>query len=154
MDATGPATKLLFDADINTSPVLTAEEMKAFGAKIEELAAFCASQGIDLVYHHHMGTVVETPAEIDAFMDATGPATKLLFDAGHCYFGSNGQDPAPVLEKHAARVKHFHAKNVRPAVMKDIREDKKSFMDASVPASSPCRATRKAALISNLFSRS
>ena len=37
--------------------------------------------------------------------------------------------PAPVLEKHAARVKHFHAKNVRPAVMKDIREDKKSFMD-------------------------
>ena len=115
--------------DINTSPVLTAEEMKAFGAKIEELAAFCASQGIDLVYHHHMGTVVETPAEIDAFMDATGPATKLLFDAGHCYFGSNGQDPAPVLEKHAARVKHFHAKNVRPAVMKNIREDKKSFMD-------------------------
>jgi len=115
--------------DINGSPVLTAQEMKDFGAKVEELAAFCASQGIDLVYHHHMGTVVETPDEIDGFMAATGPATKLLFDAGHCYFGSNGQDPAPVLKKYAARVKHFHAKNVRPAVMKEIRESKRSFMD-------------------------
>ena len=46
--------------------------MKEFGAKVEALAAFCAGQGIDLVYHHHMGTVVETPDEIDAFMAATG----------------------------------------------------------------------------------
>ncbi|MBN9673847.1 myo-inosose-2 dehydratase [Roseibium aggregatum] len=115
--------------DISKSPVLTADEMKAFGAKIEELAAFCAKQGIDLVYHHHMGTVVETPEEIDAFMAATGPFTKLLFDAGHCYFGSRGQDPAPILKKYVDRVRHFHAKNVRPAVMQDIRDNGKSFMD-------------------------
>src|SRR5690606_23935842 len=53
---------------LSESPVLSPEEMKAFGAKVEELAAFTASQGIKLVYHHHMGTVVETPEEIDAFM--------------------------------------------------------------------------------------
>jgi len=117
------------DTDVSGSPVLTAAEMKAFGAKVEQLSAFCAEQGIDLVYHHHMGTVVETPKEIDAFMAATGPATKLLFDAGHCYFGSNGQDPALILQKYADRVKHFHAKNVRPAVMEDIRNTRKSFMD-------------------------
>ncbi|WP_299816174.1 myo-inosose-2 dehydratase [uncultured Roseibium sp.] len=117
------------DVDISGSPVLSAEAMKDFGAKVEELAAFCAQQGIDLVYHHHMGTVVETPAEIDAFMAATGPATKLLFDAGHCYFGSDGGNPAPVLERHAGRVRHFHAKNVRPSVMKDVRDSGKSFMD-------------------------
>lgn len=117
------------DADISNSPVLTAPEMVAFGAKVEEMARFCADQGIDLVYHHHMGTVVETPEEIDAFMAATGPATKLLFDAGHCYFGSKGQDPAPVLQKHIGRVRHFHAKNVRPAVMETIRADGRSFMD-------------------------
>jgi inosose dehydratase len=117
------------DVDISTSPVLTADEMKAFGAKMEELATFCADQGIDLVYHHHMGTVVETLAEIDAFMAATGPATKLLFDAGHCYFGCKGKDPTPVLKKYIDRVRHFHAKNVRPDVMKDIRNNGKSFMD-------------------------
>lgn len=117
------------DQPVNDAPVLDEAGMKAFAADVEAIAQYCADQGIALVYHHHMGTVVETPAEIDAFMAATGPATKLLFDAGHCYFGANGQDPAPVLAKYIDRVSHFHAKNVRPAVMKDVREKSMSFMD-------------------------
>ncbi|MEX0365545.1 MAG: myo-inosose-2 dehydratase [Ruegeria sp.] len=117
------------DVPVNDAPALSDAEMKAFGAKVEEIAQYCADQGIALVYHHHMGTVVETSEEIDAFMAATGPATKLLFDAGHCYFGSNGADPAPVLERYADRVSHFHAKNVRPAVIAEVRERGLSFMD-------------------------
>ena len=117
------------DVALSQSPVLTAAAMRDFGAKVEELAEFTAAQGITLVYHHHMGTVVETPEEIDAFMAATGPATKLLFDAGHCYFGGQGGDPAPVLRKYAGRVAHFHAKNVRPAVMAKVRDTGMSFMD-------------------------
>lgn len=114
---------------LSQSPVLSEAEMKAFGARVEELAAFTASQGIHLVYHHHMGTVVETPEEIDAFMAATGPATRLLFDAGHCFFGGNGRDPAPVLSRYVDRVSHFHAKNVRPAIMQKVRDEGLSFMD-------------------------
>lgn len=114
---------------LSESPVLLDAEMKVFGAKVEELAAFTASQGIHLVYHHHMGTVVETPEEIDAFMAATGPATRLLFDAGHCFFGGNGRDPAPVLSRYVDRVSHFHAKNVRPAIMRRVRDEGLSFMD-------------------------
>lgn len=117
------------DVALSQSPVLTAAAMRDFGAKVEELAEFTAAQGITLVYHHHMGTVVETPDEIDAFMAATGPATKLLFDAGHCYFGGQGGDPAPVLRKYAGRVAHFHAKNVRPDVMAKVRDTGMSFMD-------------------------
>ena len=114
------------DTPVNEKPVLTAEEMTAFGAKMEAFAAYMASQGIALAYHHHMGTVVESPAEIDAFMAATGPATKLLFDAGHCYFG--GGDPVAVLKKHVARVRHFHAKNVRPDVAQRVRGEGLSFL--------------------------
>ena len=117
------------DVALSQSPVLTAAAMRDFGAKVEELAEFTAAQGITLVYHHHMGTVVETPEEIDAFMAATGPATKLLFDAGHCYFGGQGADPAPVLRRYAGRVAHFHAKNVRPEVMAKVRDRGMSFMD-------------------------
>jgi len=117
------------DVALSQSPVLTAAAMRDFGAKVEELAEFTAAQGITLVYHHHMGTVVETPEEIDAFMAATGPATKLLFDAGHCYFGGHGADPAPVLRRYAGRVAHFHAKNVRPEVMAKVRDTGMSFMD-------------------------
>ena len=76
---------------VNNRPHLTAQEMTDFGAKIEAFAAYLASQGIILAYHHHMGTVVESPSDIDAFMAATGPHTHLLFDSGHCTFG--GGDP-------------------------------------------------------------
>lgn len=114
---------------LSESPILGADDMKDFGAKMEAFAAYLAGEGVDLVYHHHMGTVVETPEEIEAFMAATGPATKLLFDAGHCYFGAGGGDPLPVLERHVDRVRHFHAKNVRPAVMREVRETGMSFMD-------------------------
>ncbi|KEP69310.1 inosose dehydratase [Thioclava dalianensis] len=117
------------DVPLSEKAVLSAAAMAEFGAKIEALATFTAAQGIDLVYHHHMGTVVETPAEIDAFMAATGPATKLLFDAGHCYFGGHGADPARILRKYVDRVRHFHAKNVRPEVMGRVRKEGLSFMD-------------------------
>jgi inosose dehydratase len=91
------------DVPVNDRPRLTAAEMAAFGAKMEAFAAYLAGQGITLAYHHHMGTVVESPEEIDAFMAATGPHTHLLFDAGHCTFG--GGDPAAVLARHVARVR-------------------------------------------------
>lgn len=115
------------DAPLSTRPVLDAAGMADFGARVEEIAQYCASQGIDLVYHHHMGTVVQSPEDIDAFMAVTGPATKLLFDAGHCLFG--GGDPAAVLAKHIGRVRHFHAKNVRQAVRARVEGEGLSFMD-------------------------
>ena len=75
-----------------------------------------------------MGTVVESPDDIDAFMAATGPATHLLFDAGHCAFG--GGDPEAVLRKHAHRVAHFHAKNIRRPVTERVRAENLSFLQA------------------------
>lgn len=108
-------------------PVLKPADWPAFGAGVEALAAFAAAQGVTLVYHHHMGTIVETPEEIDLFMAHTGPATHLLFDTGHCYFG--GGDPAAVAEKHMARVKHLHCKNVRQEIMRQVRDGNLSFLE-------------------------
>ena len=112
---------------VNDRPTLDAGAWQTFGAGVEELAQFTAAQGVTLVYHHHMGTVVETPHEIDLFMAHTGPATKLLFDTGHCYFG--GGDPALVLARHMPRVGHMHAKNVRPDIMAQVRSQGLSFLE-------------------------
>jgi inosose dehydratase len=109
-------------------PRLTPAQMAAFGARLEAFAAYLAGQGVTLVYHPHMGTIVETPDEIDALMAATGPATHLLFDAGHCAFG--GGEPEAVLRRHAARVRHVHAKNVRAEVMARVRAERLSFLRA------------------------
>ncbi|RJL02836.1 myo-inosose-2 dehydratase [Paracoccus aestuarii] len=114
------------DVAVNDRPRLSADQMADFGARMEKFAAWMAGQGVTLAYHHHMGTVVESPEEIDAFMAATGPATHLLFDAGHCAFG--GGEPEAVLRRHAARVAHVHAKNIRRPVTERVRAEGLSFL--------------------------
>lgn len=114
------------DVPVNARPRLTADEMAAFGAKLEAFAAYLASEGVTLAYHHHMGTIVESPEEIDALMAATGPKAHLLFDAGHCAFG--GGNPEEVLARHVGRVAHFHAKNIRRPVCDRVRAEGLSFL--------------------------
>jgi inosose dehydratase len=109
-------------------PVLAEADWPEFGATVEAIARHTAEQDLTLVYHHHMGTVVQTEAEIDALMAATGPATHLLLDTGHCFFG--GGDPAALARRHMARVAHIHAKNVRPAVMAEVHRERLSFLEA------------------------
>ncbi|MGV0816643.1 myo-inosose-2 dehydratase [Martelella sp. AMO21009] len=112
---------------VNDRPTLADGEWPAFGAGVEALAQYAADQGIALVYHHHMGTIVETEDEIDRLMETTGPAAKLLLDTGHCLFG--GGDPERLASKHIGRVGHIHAKNVRPAIAEQVRGENLSFLE-------------------------
>ncbi|PTW56578.1 2-keto-myo-inositol dehydratase [Breoghania corrubedonensis] len=112
---------------LNDRPRLDDGDWQDFGRAVEEVAAHCADQGVMLVYHHHMGTVVESAAEIDRFMSVTGPTTKLLLDTGHAFFG--GGDPEALARRHMARVAHIHAKNVRPEVMREVRSQNLSFLE-------------------------
>jgi len=115
------------DVALNDSPAISPDEMIEFGAQVEEIAAYCGDQGITLAYHHHMGTVVETATEIDAFMAATGPTTKLLLDTGHAWFA--GVDPVELARKYMPRVAHLHAKNVRPDIAAQVRDQGLSFLE-------------------------
>lgn len=84
--------------------------------------------GVALTFHHHMGTVVQTAAETDRLMAGTDPAyVSLLFDSGH--FAYCGEDPVAMVTKHAARIKHVHLKDIRPDVVKRVREEKLSFLE-------------------------
>ncbi len=115
------------DRPLADGPELHPGEWEKFGAGVEAIAAFTAAQGLTLVYHHHMGTIVESPHEIDHFMAATGPATKLLLDTGHCFFG--GGDPAELARKYMPRVGHIHAKNVRPTIAAEVEAGHLSFLE-------------------------
>lgn len=115
------------DKAVNDKPNLPIADWPQYGAKLEAVAKHCENQGLPMVYHHHMGTIVESAEEIDLLMEHTGPSMKLLFDTGHCLFG--GGNPAKVLEKHIGRLGHFHAKNIRPDVMQEVREKGLSFLE-------------------------
>lgn len=111
---------------LNTKPVLTVDEMKAYGARVSEISDWAAAQGMPLSYHHHMGAVVETEAELDLFMaHSTIP---LLLDAGHLLFA--GGDPMRAIDKHHKRISHVHTKDVRMDVINGLDRSKQSFLDA------------------------
>ena len=115
------------DLALSDTPVLPDDKWASFGADVEAIAVFCADQGITLVYHHHMGTIVENSVEIDAFMAATGPTTQLLLDTGHAWFA--GVDPTELAQKYMHRVGHLHAKNVRPDIKAQVESDGLSFLE-------------------------
>ena len=107
---------------------LSAGEMKAYGAKVSEFAKWVEAQGMPIVYHHHMGAVVETESELDAFMAASDIA--LLFDAGHMAFA--GGDVLRCIDKHHARIRHVHTKDVRMEVINGLDRTRESFLDAVI----------------------
>ena len=90
---------------------LADDDWPAYGRKLTELAERMAAFGVRMAFHHHMGTIVESEADIDRLMAATGEAVGLLFDSGHCLFA--GGDPAALLARHIGRVVHVHCKDVR-----------------------------------------
>lgn len=113
---------------ISDRPRLAAHEWAGYGEKVTQLAERMASFGVGMAFHHHMGTIVENDAEIDALMAHTGKAVGLLYDTGHCAF--SGGDPVALLDRHVGRVVHVHCKDVRPAVLVRARSEDISFMDA------------------------
>ena len=112
---------------VNDRPVMTDAEWERFSKGYEELARHAAEQGVKMGYHHHMGTIVKSAADIDRFMAMAGPHTRLLLDTGHAHFG--GADPAEVARRYMDRVTHIHAKNIRPEIMREVREQNLSFLE-------------------------
>lgn len=113
---------------LSQRPVMKAGDWAEFGRRITEVAKRTLAEGVRLVYHHHIGTIVESADDIDAFMAATGEAAHLLLDTGHATWG--GADPAALARKYRTRISHVHAKDVRPAVMEQARSEDWSFLDA------------------------
>jgi inosose dehydratase len=78
--------------------------------------------GLRTVFHHHIGTWVETPEETARLLRMTDPEVLgLVFDTGHYSFG--GGDPLTGLKQHADRIWHVHFKDHEPNVAARSRRE-------------------------------
>ena len=82
---------------VSQRPRLPAGDFKDYGAKLTALAEYMAERGVPMAYHHHMGTIVETEAEVDLLMSNTGAGGRPA--RGHrphhlCRRQSSGDDEA------------------------------------------------------------
>jgi len=113
---------------LSQRPRLTKAEWVTFGAKLTELAARLTDQGLKPCYHHHMGTVVQSEADIDCLMTYTKPPLHLTLDTGHARWG--GADPAGLARAYRERIGHVHCKDVRVPQMRRSHAGDWSFLDS------------------------
>jgi inosose dehydratase len=118
------------DTPVADRPRMSEAEWPVFLDRIDRLGRWMAAEGVRIAFHHHMGTVIETAAEIDRLMEGTGDEVGLLFDTGHLAFA--GDTPAATSARWAHRINHVHAKDVRPAILERARRERWSFLDSVV----------------------
>jgi inosose dehydratase len=109
------------------TPRLDSAAWTSFGAALTEVADYIQSRGLRFAYHHHLGTVVERPADLETFLKVTGASVGLTVDTGHAALA--GVDAVALIRSHPARVAHVHCKDVRPGIFEHVVRDGGSFLD-------------------------
>ena len=113
---------------LSQRPQLSSVRYDAFAGRLAALARRMRELGMRLAYHHHMGTVVQTPAEIDRLLTAPPPEVELLLDTGHLVFAQG--HPVETATRHGRRIAHVHCKDVRADVLRRCLNADTSFLDA------------------------
>jgi inosose dehydratase len=110
-------------------PALTAEQWKHVGKIVADAEKVAKEFGLDLVFHPHVATYVETPEECERFFDATSHTNVgLCLDTGHCVYGYG--DSVKEAEKYKSKLRFVHIKDCNVAVLQEARRRKWTFEEA------------------------
>jgi len=77
------------------------------------------------VFHHHVGSYIESPAEVSRLMEITDVG--LCLDTGHYAFG--GGDPVEAVRAFGPRIEYLHLKDIDRKRLESVRRDKLDFLD-------------------------
>jgi inosose dehydratase len=110
-------------------PTLSAEQWKHIGKIVAEAEKVAGEFGLDLVFHPHVATYVETPEECELFFDATSHSNVgLCLDTGHCVYGHG--DSVKEAEKYKDKLRFVHIKDCNVKVLLEARKNKWTFEEA------------------------
>lgn len=97
---------------------LSADARNRLHANVDEAARIVREAGFEPTFHHHAGTFVESPEEVDLFLAATDVG--LTLDTGHLYIA--GGDPVEAARRWGSRINHLHLKDVDRTALSRILE--------------------------------
>jgi inosose dehydratase len=88
-------------------------DYKKLAAALDKVCDIAEKLGMTASYHPHMGSLVQSPEQLDKVM----PHTRICLcpDTGHVVLG--GGDPVAIVKKYADRIKYIHLKDVTDAGM-------------------------------------
>jgi len=99
------------------------------GSDLQELSSMAADRGLAVAFHHHAGTYVETPEEIERLFNEVDPGLLgLCLDTGHLALG--GGDNMQAIATYGPIIRHVHLKNVDPGVLERVRAGSMSYVEA------------------------
>ena len=114
---------------ITPTLALPPDDFRRFAQHAEGLADRVFHEtGLRTAFHPHGGGWIETPAEVEALLDATDAGRLgLLFDSAHLVYGSGAHDPgdtaARLLARFLPRVASIHLKDCDPRIATAARRD-------------------------------
>mgnify|MGYP002738746251 CR=1 FL=1 len=85
-----------------------------FSDRLEKVAGMVRSFGLEPTFHHHASTYVETPSEIDRFLEVGD--VDITFDSGHLLVG--GGEPTTDIRRWASRINHVHLKDADRSILR------------------------------------
>jgi inosose dehydratase len=103
------------------------DDFERAGANLRAIADLVATHGLELVLHPHVGTLVETAADVERALAQTD--VRWCFDTGHLLIG--GVDPASFVRDHADRIGHVHLKDVDASLAERVRSGELSLVQAT-----------------------
>jgi inosose dehydratase len=110
----------------DSRPVLDESQWATLLANLDRLAGIVADRGLLAVLHPHVGTTVETRAEVDRVL--AGSSIPLCLDTGHLLIG--GTDPLELAKAVPQRIAHTHLKDVDAALAAKVQSGELSYTDA------------------------
>ncbi len=110
-------------------PTLTAEQWKHIGNIVADAEKVANEFGLDLVFHPHVATYVETPEECERFYDVTSHTNVgLCLDTGHCVYGHG--EAVTEAKKYKDKLRFVHIKDCDVKVLEQARQNKWTFEEA------------------------
>jgi len=107
------------------------QSMQHIADRLNDRGAMASRAGMKLVYHPHIGSVIQNESEVERLMERTNPNyVHLLADTGHIALA--GGDVTKFFEKYRHRIAHVHLKNVRQNVVDRVWDEGMSFEQAVV----------------------
>jgi len=92
----------------------TADDYKREGQLLTEIAKRVSDYGVRTGFHNHMGTIGQSPQQVEQILDASDPNyVKLELDTGH--YQQGGGNPAKAIQQYSDRLLFLHLKDVKPA---------------------------------------
>jgi inosose dehydratase len=95
-------------------------------ANLDRIEATVAARGLTATLHPHVGTMVETRADVDRVL--AGSSIPLCLDTGHLLIG--GTDPLELTRQVPERIKHAHLKDVDVALAEKVQSGELTYTEA------------------------